>query len=598
MSLWDTTSRAAFENDVASLYRATSSNSHRPQLPGPPSRPIIGPQERVSILPSEIEEQLAEDFAFLTAWENTPSSVAGATITQQNDTGGICVRIAANEGISKPVRDGLQEMLSSIETCALRRLSKRSCEEYLLDTIVVFHRNRILERLGSCKTRRHEPDRWAIHSSATMTSRLQVWIKSLQTNARQGHSTHTTAVLLAQVRELKDAVISVETADQATESDTLKSVIRAASNLMEEVNGFSLQARFHRLGFDSSFTNRKEFRQILAIANYQRISHYLATAARKYHRLFQSSNLEIVEPQKVEVWQGLKHFVHAEIQLVVDHELNSGPYKPTHIGTSKRACLLCFLFLSAYGRYNVSNTHGEVMPQWTVPNVASLSDDSRTRLQDALRDTATEIKALLRTVTEKKKMAKLSPAIAHSTIRLVSAPIETPSVATIVSTQDLQDTVEFAPQEMTPYTSDAKAKLMALSVVEDRAVSTVENLAAAEGEANPTNSPSTTSFHLSTTHSENLEFDGCFLVLELEDCPESSSTINGLVDSPQDKYMSASCTFRPYRCEDQHIPIIDVTQIQCLRDIVLKREVTSQCLEFGLQGASAEILLATVQWIR
>lgn len=128
MSIWDFTPRDTFENDVASLYAKTSSQNHRlARLPPRPSQPDARLREAsTTVLAADIESQLAEDFAFLASCEGIPPCVSAATITQIDDTGGICLSVAANEGVGHHVEQGFRQILNLLEQCASCCKSLRS----------------------------------------------------------------------------------------------------------------------------------------------------------------------------------------------------------------------------------------------------------------------------------------------------------------------------------------------------------------------------------------------------------------------------------------------------------------------------------------
>ncbi|KAI9652828.1 MAG: hypothetical protein M1831_006353 [Alyxoria varia] len=60
--------------------------------------------------------------------------------------------------------------------------------------------------------------------------------------------------------------------------------------------------------------------------------------------------------------------VHAEIQLLVHHELSdtTAP-KPRIISSNKLSCLLCHLFFNAHGEFHTPGTHGRVYEKWALP---------------------------------------------------------------------------------------------------------------------------------------------------------------------------------------------------------------------------------------
>ena len=60
--------------------------------------------------------------------------------------------------------------------------------------------------------------------------------------------------------------------------------------------------------------------------------------------------------------------VHAEIKLVFFYETcQTDHLLPRAICSNKSACLLCWLFIKAHGRYFIKRTHGRLYTLWTLP---------------------------------------------------------------------------------------------------------------------------------------------------------------------------------------------------------------------------------------
>lgn len=69
-------------------------------------------------LPFRVEKELAEDFAFLASFEDTPACVSAATISRKRHDGKTCSNIAANHGINKSVQSTFQRLLDTLKCCA------------------------------------------------------------------------------------------------------------------------------------------------------------------------------------------------------------------------------------------------------------------------------------------------------------------------------------------------------------------------------------------------------------------------------------------------------------------------------------------------
>lgn len=175
-----------------------------------------------------------------------------------------------------------------------------------------------------------------------------MWISDLQQKADQQRADQDILILAQKAKTLLTTISRVEreTLDEDDEHAALISLIHAAFEMSEISNGQSLKDQVTCMGFESDFTDRREFREISAIANNERICRYSAQAARSYRRLFRHIFSDAVPHNLHTQWCGAKRFVHAEIQLLIDHEIRPKSHKARSIGTSKRACLLCYLFLS------------------------------------------------------------------------------------------------------------------------------------------------------------------------------------------------------------------------------------------------------------
>ena len=209
---------------------------------------------------------------------------------------------------------------------------------------------------------------------------------------------------------------------------SLKRIVETAANIAKPAE--SLTDRLIKAGFSETQAQRKEIRQIKGMANYVHCCNRLSNAARTHQDVFGSLMLKSMPADPVEIWpalNGIKHFVHAEIQLLIHHDMCSHDRPPRYIGVSKRACFLCYSFLRAYGLYAMPETHGEVFPQWTIPDRDGLTKSSRKRLRRALSQTASDVNtALAASIANKKRFAPGIQSRDHSVIfSLASASAST-----------------------------------------------------------------------------------------------------------------------------------------------------------------------------
>lgn len=65
--------------------------------------------------------------------------------------------------------------------------------------------------------------------------------------------------------------------------------------------------------------------------------------------------------------------IHAEVQLIAYCELQTQRLPPRVICSSKKACLLCNLFILAYGKVYTPGSHGRLYPGWRLPLLPPLN---------------------------------------------------------------------------------------------------------------------------------------------------------------------------------------------------------------------------------
>ncbi|KAK5107935.1 hypothetical protein LTR62_000540 [Meristemomyces frigidus] len=420
-SIWDYTSRVRFEDDVLALHALASSQRVASQRPA--ARPCAALEHDTSyVLEPGTERQLSRDFAFLAAWQASPDCVSAATI-QEEEGSDLIVYVAANGSVPEPVRSSLQRLSEVLRQRAARCVTREICIEQCVLEIASLHKERILQRLGcsarsASMTKQHG-------QNVLLSGRLQLMIDQLavRPSTKASADRNATVILL---QRLLSAIRICGTLAPECDAPQILEVIKLSYEL--SVDGVSVASRLRKLGFDEVALQRKEIRHIQAIANYHRISMYLTEAARTYRTLFKRIQVKPIPHYKCERWRGLKHYVHAEIQLLVHHEHDSAVKRPRFIGTSKRACFLCYTFMTAHGRYAVTDSHGEIHPQWTVPDQVDCTLKMREILGVALRQSATSVRqALARSRAQKKKTG---PEV-QSMIDLVLDKLRTPSQSTV-----------------------------------------------------------------------------------------------------------------------------------------------------------------------
>ncbi|KAF4207309.1 hypothetical protein CNMCM8927_003583 [Aspergillus lentulus] len=95
----------------------------------------------------------------------------------------------------------------------------------------------------------------------------------------------------------------------------------------------------------------------------RRIFTLLKTTEQEATARFMAQRQRILEEGKI----------HAEVQLIAYCELQMPRLPPRVICSSKKACLLCNLFILTYGKIYTPGSHGRLYPGWRLPVLPSLN---------------------------------------------------------------------------------------------------------------------------------------------------------------------------------------------------------------------------------
>jgi hypothetical protein len=341
------------------------------------------------ILPLRVEQQLADDLAFLAAVEEGAQSVAAVCLEEHVQPAGLTVRFAALDlALGGEVKTFLQQIMNSL-TPSFPGSDSSSCLEDLFELIVKLHFRRLLARLRSTKwekpkylSKQHKKPLW--QDFANLIHRIQFLYTKREAGARR--------TVESRLQTLAPHYEAFEASEPGSHSETesLKKLIKASYECCKSKE----VAEFAKRLEDSPSTTPtakvasaiKCLRQIEKIAAYWRIAMSLVDTARGYPSLFQTRlELAFLTPYKsvltaigYEAWATTCH-VHAEVQLAVHYDLlfqapqvanaNRVFHRPRVIGTSKWLCYLCYLFLRCHASFVPSNTHGRLYDQWTIPDL-------------------------------------------------------------------------------------------------------------------------------------------------------------------------------------------------------------------------------------
>ncbi|KAK0346059.1 hypothetical protein LTR59_007331 [Friedmanniomyces endolithicus] len=390
MSIWKGIDRAAFERDIAKLWQIDRYQQAPLQNQASSgSKPSTSVDDALHVFPMSVERQLATDLAILAAWQPTPACVSAASIHLDPDLHGLVVTLSANEGIASLVQAAFTKILTLLRTCATRSLSRVGTRIRSLANVPVLRRP----------------------TSQACRDDLAKFQKQL-------------GILAA-------AIDTIENAKGAPSIQDLIAVVHAAFEAT--IDGVSLARRLRAFGHPPGTISRVEVRQVQSLGRYSRICSDLASLARSYRQNFANARLDVIQHTTIEIWppaSSKKHYVHAEIQMLIHHQLSPTSSRPRCIGTSKSGCFLCHCFLSAHGQYSVMETHGEVFEQWTVPDNSSYTPGVRKCLSDALQKTAIRTSKAIK--ASKKDTRRHAPPM-QSVLDLCLQHLRTPSASTLIS---------------------------------------------------------------------------------------------------------------------------------------------------------------------
>jgi OTT_1508-like deaminase len=378
-SIWADLTEDVFRQHLVSLQEKTGQTPMDSQVFSFEKwLPKITQLNRVYALPLEVEQELADDFAFLAAVEEGAQSVAAVCIEEHIQPPGMALRFAAmdisrNETVETALR-GICGLLAQTAASASEG-SPPELVTSLFRQIIQLHFYRLLARLRSSKwekpkylSKSHKKPLWKDFTN--LVHRVQHAYTKKEKATRdlvEGRLKELAAVYeefeisenqLSSLMKLVDASFTFSSADEIQEyAQRLQNNTRETSQVSSAI---------------------KSLRQIQKIASYRRICFSLFNAARQYPALFQQVTINYLVPyQEVSTFIGYHEWattchVHAEIQLVVHYDLNRD-CRPRCIGTSKWLCYLCYQFLLAHKLFFPSRTHGRIFDQWTVPDLVELS---------------------------------------------------------------------------------------------------------------------------------------------------------------------------------------------------------------------------------
>jgi hypothetical protein len=295
--------------------------------------------------------------------------------------------------------------------------------ESAFDIVIRMNSNRVLGRLSS---------KWGTrYHKALLTIR---WMKLLESHRRlvPPERLEEYENFLIDMKDLHSLVLQLESSEVEEHIPIIKSIAKRIYEMAWAT--VPLLPRLISFGYPDSIFEKRDVRELLKIANYWRVCSNLEShcQSRKYRSYFQNIDLRIIEsyftvkdPDTQE-----ERYIHAEIQLVVHHELSNPKVWPRAIGASKEACFLCDAFIRAHGQCRVTKSHGCTFWKWTVPDLQEYTSTTLSKFRTVLVDVDQEVQ----TEYEKAQQYPRQPAYPlQSSINLHQPPPLTPAASTIFS---------------------------------------------------------------------------------------------------------------------------------------------------------------------
>ena len=349
-----------------------------------------------------VEQQVADDLAFVAAVKEGAQSVAAVCLEQHlMPEPSLKIVVAAADTVDRAVQENLASILDVLMRVASRDQSHDlKSENEILSLIVALHKDKILGRLRSSK--------WAKPKYLALTHKKALWQDFANVIHRAQH-VYPTRKERRQQKMVEGDLTVLATCYEQFEQVPEAGLLRQLEVLIKSTYAFcklpDIQDFMSKLENINATTqiaaSRKCLHQIEKIGAYWRIAKDLVSTARCYPHLFFDVELHYLAPYEstpttiaYETWAKTCH-VHAEVQLIVHYDLKRAQEGniangkeilwPRVIGTSKYLCYLCSLFIKFHGRFFAANTHGRLYDQWTVPDLKEYDETTRTRYAEVLK---------------------------------------------------------------------------------------------------------------------------------------------------------------------------------------------------------------------
>lgn len=271
-------------------------------------------------------------------------------------------------------------------------MTSEQCQYAVLDSILLLNRSRIHNRLRGKR------------SPTLLQDSLSNLLKSLTADSQAGKN----SVVLSRLQTLYDVVACYHARIEKLRGleDVKKLVVGCHDFFKATPEGDDMKTLLRRADIDVDASRGDScLRQIGKIANYYHVAESFSMIAsnQEYRQFCINLSVRYLTPYKMVQSPipavdkcGRDCRVHAEVQLVVDIDLNLSLKwrKPRTIGSSKAPCFLCELFIGKHGEYFVPRTHGKLTPRWTIPNLDQFTKRQVSRYRNIIGAMMREFQSL------------------------------------------------------------------------------------------------------------------------------------------------------------------------------------------------------------
>ncbi|MCJ1429447.1 hypothetical protein MMC29_007361 [Sticta canariensis] len=408
-SIWRGLDRDRFRTNIVALQRASN------QVPCDPKihvrnewhNPKIRHNDPSYVLPFEVEQRLADDFALIAAAKEGVKAVSAVALEESLDPAGLTIRLAANETLPERVPDTFKMIFNLLQKCAKTKLLPKSCAEEIFEHVVTLSQERLHGRLQSRQWNRPK------HLSRRPPKPLHQELRNAPQKLFQGPPS-AQRDFSSLVKKLNGLCDSYELLDNVSENaeqvQMLKEIVRKSHDFCTSGGACTLEETIRNFGLNPSLVCAdKRMQQVNKIGRYWGLCVHVAKRSKEYGKLFENLNLRVLQAyQSINssissvAGKVVPCFVHAEVQLITFYGLNANAAtrKPRVLGVSKSACYLCSLFVLFHGQYFITKTHGHLYDHWNVPDLASYKPN---QLDDYRRVLADMNKKVIMDLAEEKR---------------------------------------------------------------------------------------------------------------------------------------------------------------------------------------------------